>query len=462
MDRRDFLKRGGMGVAAIVVGQNIPSIMDNPAFAAGRVQSLRFRITDAMKEMVTHNAINDARCYFWIFKEERFPADCPGPIVFCTEGETIEVTLTNDLDEPHAFAIKGVVDSGPIAPGATRKISFRAPRGGTYLYFDPLNQPVNRVMGLHGALVAMPRRSTGKHPTPYSAATPAVQRLFDDLGVDRGFPGLAWHQGDPVNHTPAFRQHVWILHEASPILFSEVGNYHPGLEYPADQFLKAFNDDPYANTFETGVFNRKPHFFTVNGQSGYFIHESTAISPYYRVGEPVLVRILNAGLWTHSLHAHANHIYVTSMNGVVQSNLPNVDTMTIGAAMTMDWLFPYTRPADVPNQGGIGYPDPPMIGINGRPVWPPNEELAIVVKPENVNAEYTLSPLCYPMHDHIETSQGSQGGNYSLGMLTGFVFTGDRTNGRVLTFPGSPHPASLNRTGPAAPPLSHHPHGEPL
>jgi hypothetical protein len=50
-----------------------------------------------------------------------------------------------------------------------------------------------------------------------------VQRLFDDLGASVQFPGLAWEQGDPANHTPPFRQHIWLLHEASPVLFEEVG-----------------------------------------------------------------------------------------------------------------------------------------------------------------------------------------------------------------------------------------------
>ena len=59
------------------------------------------------------------------------------------------------------------------------------------------------------------------------------------------------------------------------------------------------------------VFNRKPHYFTINGQSGHFAHNHPAITPMNRVGEPCLIRIINAGLWTHSMHIHANHVYVT-------------------------------------------------------------------------------------------------------------------------------------------------------
>lgn len=456
MDRRSFLQNAGNAVAALVVGQYLPAVMENPAYAAVAVQSLRIRITDAVKEMVTHNAINDARCYFWIFKEERFQADCPGPIIFCTEGDTIQLTLWNDLDEPHAFFIPGVFDSGPIPPGGARSFSFVAPRGGTYLYYDNLNAPVNRVMGLHGAFIVMPAASSGRNPTPYSRTTSPVQRIFDDLGSAPQLPGLAWHQGDRATETPPFRQNVWLLHEASPRLFAEVGSHPPGQNFPAATFVQRFNNDPYADTFNTGRFNRKPHFFTVNGQSGFFVHHNPFIAPFGRVGEPTLIRILNAGLWSHSLHLHANHIYLLALNNVVSGNPLFVDTFTARPGETMDWLIPFVRPPDIPNTRGIGLADPPLIGVNGRPVWPPQEELALSFQPEGIDQKMTLSPLCYPMHDHIETSQIAQGANYTQGMVAGINITGDRTlAGGVVTFPHSSRTLSVNATAPAAPPIVH-------
>ena len=52
------------------------------------------------------------------------------------------------------------------------------------------------------------------------------------------------------------------------------------------------------------------------------------LHPIIRVGEPAIIRILNAGLSMHSLHLHANHYYVTGVNGVVQENPMWVDTFT--------------------------------------------------------------------------------------------------------------------------------------
>lgn len=464
MDRRNFFKNSLGSLSALVVGKAISGFINNPAFAAIRVQSLTFTITDAIKEMVTHNNINKATCYFWIFKEERFPADCPGPIIFTTEGEEINVSVTNALDENHAFFIKGAVNSGPIAPGETKTFSFIAPRAGTYLYYDNLNEPVNRVMGLHGALVVMPKATVaGNKFTPYSNPTSSVQKLFNDFGSDH-FPGLSWEESDPDTNTPGFRQHVWVLHEASPVLFQEVGNFPIGKEYPADTFKRLFQEDDYGNTFENGKLNQKPHFFTINGQSGFLSHHNPYITPWRRVGEPVVIRTLNAGLYCHSLHIHANHFYLLAVDNKIGKNLLWLDTYQNEPMQTVDWALPCKRPPDVPNERGIGFPDAPLKSVKGLPVWPPVEEMNSFFPREAGPLAARQSPLCYPMHDHIEISQTAQGGNYNMGMMSGIVFTGDRTIPGAQDFPDYPKHydvAELSQTQVAAPsiPHDHNDHG---
>jgi hypothetical protein len=89
-----------------------------------------------------------------------------------------------------------------------------------------------------------------------------VQRLFDDFGTTSHFPGLAWEQEDPTTHTPKFRQYVWLLHAASSRLFAEVGKYPPGRDYPAAQFISAYQRD----RFRSDGLNRKPDYFTINLQ----------------------------------------------------------------------------------------------------------------------------------------------------------------------------------------------------
>jgi len=55
-----------------------------------------------------------------------------------------------------------------------------------------------------------------------------------------------------------------------------------------------------------------------------------------------------------------------------------------------------------------------------------------------VDISVQLSPLCYPMHDHSEPSQSSQGGNYNMGLISGMNVTGDRNTPGAMDFPNQP------------------------
>ncbi len=475
MNRREFLKYGGGGVAVIVVGSKLGWMLKNSPHAAAVVRTLDMHIQDAVKEMGTHNSLNTAQCYFWVYKcvNPSYPSQAPGATLMVAKGDTVNLSVTNDLDEPHAFYIPGMVDSGPIAPGATWTGSFPASILGSHLYYDNLNEPVNRVMGLHGALLVMPTeadRTPGHNLTPYGglAADHGVQRLYDDFGrntqtgkVSSHFPGLAWEEGDsrtwalydpaidgptPVVNCPPFRTYVWLTHQASPKLFAEVGNLPAGQTYDPQKFMDAFLRDPFQpHAFHTDNpgGNRLPQYFTINGQSGFFSHFNPYVIPIGRVGEPVVVHILNAGLWTHSMHLHANHMWITSINGAVNPNPIWVDVYRVDPMDRIDYTIPFMRPPDVGHPKGIGLPETPLQTDNGHPTWPPIEEFdrympALGTKAKNaagqdVELGQRQSPLCYPMHDHSEPTQTSQGGNYNQGLIAGIYFAGDRQG--TMDFP---------------------------
>ncbi len=483
ISRRDFLKYAGGGVAVLVVGSKLGWMLKDPRAAAAATQTLDFHMTDILKDMATHNSLNNAQCYFWTYKDTTvrtgfptgFPAESPGPIIMVAKGDTIVINVTNDLDEPHTLSCPSLgVTSAAIPPGQTAQITIPASVCGSHLYYDHLNAPVNRLMGLHGVIVVMPTeadRTVGHNLTPYGglAASNGVQRLYDDFGrntqtnvVSTHFPGLAWEQGDsstwalydpaidgptPVVNCPPFRTYVWLLSQASPKLFAEVGNATPGTgaRVPAT-FMDAFLRDTFQpHTFHTDNpgGNRIPQFFLINGQSGFFSHFSPYITPIGRVGEPVVIHIVNAGLWAHSMHLHANHMWITSVNGVVNTNPIWVDVYRVDPMDRIDYTVPFMRPPDVGHPKGIGLPETPLQTANGHPVWPPIEEFAMYMPPlgtkaknaqnQDVELGQRMSPLCYPMHDHSEPSQTSQGGNYNTGLISGIYFIGDR-NG-MMDFP---------------------------
>ena len=518
VDRRTFLKAGsivGGGGLAIWLGGASPAWRGAESAFAATTRTLHLRVTDAVKEMATHNAINQAECYFWVYQVVRptgIQVEVPGPNLFCRAGDVITVVLENDLDEPHNFAVPAAkVKSPSVRPRGRVTFRFRAPKPGTYLYYDSLNPPVNRMMGLHGALVVMPRPANG---TPYSSndgrRNPRMRQLFADLGRAAHWPGLAWDQGglNPGGFppTPPFRQYIWVLHEASPRLFEEVGRAPRGRNFNARTFADRFLDDrvllngPSVAPDE----NRTPQYCAINGQSGHFAHASPFITPHLRVGEPCVIRVLNAGMWSHSMHLHANHFYVLAVNNsfsyqpqILPGQRDNhiwADTFTARPLDCWDWLVPYMRPPDVPNIRGIGLADLPRRSgaapidtfgddANGltpraRRTWPPIQELHMNIPPIGTIAgdgrpmHVPLSPVCYPMHDHSEPSQAAQGGNYNMGLIAGINFIGDRNidaNGRrdgnpnrSLTFPHTPLVRTARATGAAAgprPPFAHVPRG---
>jgi hypothetical protein len=263
--------------------------------------------------------------------------------------------------------------------------------------------------------------------------------------------------------TPPFRQYVWICHQASAKLFAEVGDT-PGI-FPASTFTNRFRSDAFSrDSYHNANASRIPQHFGITGQQGHFCHNNPIITPMARVGEPVLVRVINAGLMTHSMHLHANHFYILAVDRVVQGtpdgSIPSgasltrpgliwIDTMTLNpfgeSSSQYDMLVPFMRPPDVPNTRGIGRggsPDAARATATGH-TWPPFQELDVFM-PAGGSAQgqdpldptgQTLIPvplaarqsfLCYPMHDHSEPTQTTQGGNYNTALISGMYITGDR------------------------------------
>jgi FtsP/CotA-like multicopper oxidase with cupredoxin domain len=79
----------------------------------------------------------------------------PGPALCANVGDTIEVTLTNDLDVPVSFHVHlpEIGSVGDVAPGETGVYSFNASAAGTYLYHDTANGVGGLGHGLQGALI---------------------------------------------------------------------------------------------------------------------------------------------------------------------------------------------------------------------------------------------------------------------------------------------------------------------
>lgn len=371
MRRRDILKlTAAAPVLAVFGAVSAPRWLGaQPApgtNGARRSGPLQLDVVAARKELV-----NRKLAYVWAYQDraQSLPS-VPGPVILAAEGERLEIVVRNLLDEPHSFAIPGVVDSGEIAPGQSATLSFNAPAPGSYLYHDGLNAPVNRVMGLHGALIVLPAAGNA----PYADPTPRIRRLFDDLGTTERFPG------DPWTFDRSWLWLFWSLDLAR----------HNAMETMPDGAVVS------PSTFLDGYL---PDYFFINGKSGYFASHDETITPLGNVGTPALLRTMNAGLPTHSPHIHGNHVYVLSISGALQNNLFKVDTWTLEPGAVVDVLLPFVQPPDaVP--------------------WPPSNPKEF--------------PMSFVMHCHTEMSQTANGGNYPQGLVTHWELLSPKVGGPVV------------------------------
>lgn len=363
--RAGLLRAGAAGVVGSATAAGALSRWAFPATAGSPTCTLCIR--DGLVRM-----IDGTEVYMWGYGHEAGSFTVPGPAIVVTAGDAVSITVTNTLDEPHSLAVfatagfdtarPGVLPepsvlagTGPIPAGASATLAFTAPAAGTYLYGDALAAPVNRVLGLHGALIVRPADGS------------------------RTIAGVTWEN-----------ERIWVLNEIDPGISAAAG-------------ANVFADPGSVKTLF------RPRYFTIGGNSLPLagtplllsryggtsgldsVHnpETTLTSETFRPdatgglsGKPMLVRVLNAGLAVHSMHFHANHVFVLDEDGHGPGLLPpacHKDVVMVRPGSVKNVVFPFHDALD--------------------------RTTPITVK------------QTYPMHCHAEMSQTAAGGLYPNGML---------------------------------------------
>lgn len=199
------------------------------------------------------------------------------------EGDTLNVTVTNDLDRAINFEIPGVLTGTPsVAPTGSQLYSFPAPPAGSYLFTDGVNGEIGRAMGLAGPLVVMPGD-----------------------GSNRLYPG-----------GPAF-----------------------DLEYTL--VLQDHDDRLNAAVAAGGGYDMadyEPNYFFLNGLS----FPDCPVDPETRIamslGDEVAIRFVNAGAVTSPMHFHGYHCQVATRNRVPETVVVDKDTVLVGLGECVDVL----------------------------------------------------------------------------------------------------------------------------
>ncbi len=418
MDRRGFLKASTWTAVALVANRflNLPLLFSTKA-AAHELTGTSFEFT--ARQVLMEN-VDQTLTYHWAWQAGHELPTIAGPTLTIEAGVPVSVTVHNPLDEPHGWAVADrlgglLADTGPIDPGGVATLDFTISDPGSYLYLDPVNAPVNRVMGLFGGIIVNPGApDAGNNVTPYSggglAVPSSIQLLFNDFGSTTHFPGEAW---DPNNWN------LWLFGSIDPAKNSLVQRLGPGQVISPAEFMA----------------NYTPRYFYINGRQGYFAahdshglhgdhdpHTDHPIDLASPAGRPRLIRNINVGLSTHSPHIHANHGFLLFDNdpgGIgkspgPQSNLTWIDTWTMKPMDHKDVLYPFVKPPDIPA-------DTWERLKNGT------SEEGFAENPMHLDENGNLIrgfPMYYPMHCHLELSQTSGGGNYPQGMVTHITFTG--------------------------------------
>ncbi|MFP5367595.1 MAG: multicopper oxidase domain-containing protein, partial [Actinomycetes bacterium] len=308
-------------------------------------------------------------------------ASCfPDRTLIAETGSVISILLHNNLSQPHelrfhaAGSASADVTSGTAAPGETRLLEFDAPPPGTYLFSDPGNQPVERTLGLYGALV-----------------------VIDPQDAWRLSPGGVEFE----------RQWLWMCHDVEPnwariastgqtvdpLAAPAVPRYFTLNGYAGFQSLalttdKEFNEHREEDTLPSG----HPRQTDVRNFSA--SPEEGAV----RTGQ--LVRMVNAGITDHQLHYHGNHVWTVRANGL---DFPRTDgrVSPAGDVILQQWedtvqVMPLERKEAI------------------LPVRRPPEVLDEVWNARTHDWKY-------PMHCHAEPSQTAAGGVYPGGLMSDWV-----------------------------------------
>jgi len=332
MKRRGFLKFGAAGIAS-ALGSTAGLLSWIPRANAITVNKTYY-ITDGY---ITQPDGQDV--YFNGFSDASNSLNVPGEPMIVQEGDTVNITIVNTLSRSHSFVIDGVVDSGPVNAGSTITFSFTVNQAGSYMYYDGLNAPYNRLLGLHGGLAVMPNGSSNE-----------------------------LYAGSPIFK----QQYFWLINDIDPVWHDQVR---------------------LGRTPQTTF---KPYYFTINGLSmrvpGHADYANPDIDAGYdprsriegKIGDRALIRTLHAGMCTHSMHWHANHVEWLTRNGNILPDIWEKDTILLpNNKGKLDVIYPFAPPPDA-------YP--------------------------------SVTTGKFPMHFHDEMTQTAGGGLYQFGVATTIAF----------------------------------------
>src|SRR5437588_962259 len=241
----------------------------------------------------------------------------PGPTLVVTEGQTVTVTLTNNL--PASAGNTSILFPGftltsacpaanqglltcEAAPGGSVTYTFTASSPGTRAYYSGTQGDLQVEMGLYGAIIVLPASVPANCTSGLHAANLAAEAHWSesdfrlapaaydhpDTCYDREYL-FQFSEMDPKIHTAALAQ---ITDIATCVPTQSRLTCPTTLEVPTE---------PY-----------QPAYFLINGRSmpddmdpnyaAQYPHQPYNGNPHMHPGELTLIRVIGQGRWQHPFH----------------------------------------------------------------------------------------------------------------------------------------------------------------
>ena len=290
----------------------------------------------------------------------------PGPTLVVTEGQTVTVTLTNNLpasagntsilfpgfNVSASGGVQGLLTSEAV-PGSTVTYTFTASSPGTRAYYSGTQGDLQVEMGLYGAIIVLPNGAPSNGPCPTHNTAAGLNTAGNALaaGGESDFrlspTGAAYH----VSQSCYDREYLFQFSEIDPNIHIQALTQATACAAPGAPVGCHLNvaTEPY-----------HPVYFMINGRSmpddmdpnyaAQYQHQPYNGNPHMHPGDLVLLRIIGQGRWQHPFHEHGNHVRILARDGnLITSNSsatelagPLLFTTTTTPGLAMDGIFYWT------------------------------------------------------------------------------------------------------------------------
>src|SRR3990170_8331213 len=226
-----------------------------------------------------------------------FNGTVPGPTIRVTEGDTLRLTVRNELQEAtsvhwHGLHVPNDMDGvppftqDPIEPGESFTYEFVAPHAGTFMYHSHLNAVEQIDRGLYGLFIIDPRAS-------------------GETKFDREYTMMLG---------------AWMVDTAMP----SAEHAMPGGGTMEGQVQ--------SSSGQAGM-NMSYNYFTINGKA-FPLNERWAV----REGDLVRVRIANISNLAHPMHLHGADFKLVAKDGeaLLPAQQQVMNTLSVDAGETYD------------------------------------------------------------------------------------------------------------------------------